>query len=545
VKRFVLAMLTATALTAPSGAMAAPHVKERRLFVGPVVPSVRSLEASGWREPLLVEFRRGRRGSQGERAARAAGATRVSKTLHIWLLSAESSRKLLPGLIRSGAIAGVQHNHKLKQNRRFSFTDPLWQYEWWRTAVGAETVSYPGPGVPITVIDSGVDIGHPEFRGAQIIPLNQQVLTDSSEDMHGTEVTSVAAAPANGIGMVGIYPTARVWTWDARDLSDANIIAGIDAAVRRGPSVINMSFAGTDYDPMLDQAVLVAFGTGSVPVAAAGNEFDVGNPVEFPASLNHVLTVAATDESNQPTYFSNANDAVDFAAPGQDIVAADPVTFNPEGWSFGDGTSFSAPIGSAATAWVWTARPNLDQTQIFDLMRYSAQDLGTPGFDADTGFGLLDLPAALIQQAPPPDPHEPNEDIYMVKKNGLFATADAPLTRPGHGSSTTLARLDYTEDPEDVYRFWVPAHFVATVRVQGDANVDLEIWNPNTKSVYERGTALKRDLIGASRKAGTQPDVISIKNGTKHGGYGYADVFLGKDAGDAQYRIKLTTWRPR
>lgn len=131
-----------------------------------------------------------------------------------------------------------------------------------------------------------------------------------------------------------------------------------------------------------------------------------------------------------------------------------------------------------------------------------------------------------------------------MKKNGLFATADPPLTRPGHGSSATLARLDYTEDPEDVYRFWLPAHFGTTIRVQGDGNVDLEIWNPTTKSVYERGAALQRDLIGASRKPGTKADVIAIKNGTNRGGYAYADVFLGKDTGDASYRIKLSTWRP-
>jgi subtilisin family serine protease len=409
--------------------------------------------------------------------------------------------------------------------------------------VGAETVTPPGPGVPITILDSGVDLSHPEFRGASITPLNQQVLTDEGDESHGTAVTSVAAAPANGVGMVGIYPGANIWAYDIRDYTDASIIAGIDTAISRGPSVINMSFGGPVYDPMLDQEILVAFGSGSVLVAAAGNEFDAGNPVEFPASLNHVLTVAATTEQNESSYFSNANDAVDLAAPGQDIVVANPFSLNPNGWDVEDGTSFSTPIVAAATAWTWSVRRNLDQTQMFDLMRFSARDISETGFDADTGYGLLDLPSALSQAAPSPDPQEPNEDIYMIKANGLFATAVPSLTRVGHGQATVEARLDYTEDPEDVYRVWVPAHRIATIRVVGDENVDLEMWRPETKTVLGRGAQRQKYLIGSSRRPGTSADVIAVRNGNARGGFIFADVFLGKDAGNADYTLRITTSR--
>jgi Subtilase family len=229
--------------------------------------------------------------------------------------------------------------------------------------------------------------------------------------------------------------------------------------------------------------------------------------------------------------------------PGQDIVAAEPFSFNADGWGVLDGTSFSAPMVAAATAWVWTARRNLDHTQIFDLMRYSAKDIWKQGFDPDTGFGLLNIPAALSAQALPVDPHEPNEDIFMIKRNGLFRAADPPLTRPGHGSSNLSARLDYTEDPEDVYRVFVPGRRTAQIRVQGGGNVDLEVWRPGTKSVYEKGAALRRDLIGSSTKKGTRADAIIVRNSNRLGGYIYADVFLGKDASDAAYRIKVTTSR--
>jgi subtilisin family serine protease len=525
--------------------MAAPQAlaKPGRPFTGPTLPSIRSLQAAGFKAPLVVQLKRGTGSAVAEKTIRANGGRLLSTRLHIWLLQPDAARALLPDLIRRGVVSGVEPNQTAHAAHTFSFSDPLWQYEWWRGAVGAERVTAPGPGVPITVLDSGVDIGHPEFRGAPITLLNQQVLSDSSEDSHGTGVTSVAAAPANGVGIVGIYPGANVWAYDLRDLSTANVIAGIDAAIGRGRSVINMSFGSTEYSAMEEEEILIAFGTGSLLVAAAGNEFHEGNPVEYPASLNHVLTIAATDELNKPTEFSNSNDSVDLAAPGQDIVLATPFSFNPVGWEIADGTSFSAPITAAAAAWVWSVRRNLDHTQLFDLLRFSAQDIWDEDFDPDTGFGLLDIPTALSDKAPKPDPHEPNDDIYMVKAKGLFSKADAPLTRPGQGSSRLDARLDYTEDPEDVYRVYVPAHRSVTIRVVGDDDVNLDMWRPGTRTVYAKGAELRRYLIGSSARKGTAPETMTVRNSNRTAGVIYADVFLGKDAANASYTLHVTTSR--
>jgi subtilisin family serine protease len=152
--------------------------------------------------------------------------------------------RALPTLIRRDAVAGVERNRMNHPTRSFAFDDPFVQYQWWRGAVGADAVAPPGPGVPITILDSGVDVSHPEFGGLPLTALNQQILTDSADDFHGTMVASVAAAPVNGVGTVGMYPGANVWAYDARNLSDANIIAGIDAAVRRGRSVIATSSCG-------------------------------------------------------------------------------------------------------------------------------------------------------------------------------------------------------------------------------------------------------------------------------------------------------------
>ena len=151
-----------------------------------------------------------------------------------------------------------------------------------------------------------------------------------------------------------------------------------------------------------------------------------------------------------------------------------PVGDDATGYLLFDGTSFSTPLVSGATAWVWTVRPTLDNTQVFELMRSSARDIAPPGRDEDTGYGLLDIPAALASAPPAPDPQEPNDDIDHVRAHGLFRQASAGLTAARHARRAELgARLDSTEDPEDVYRIWVPGRrtVVATLRPNGDAQL--------------------------------------------------------------------------
>ena len=117
-----------------------------------------------------------------------------------------------------------------------------------------------------------------------------------------------------------------------------------------------------------------------MPVAAAGNEFAEGNPLEFPASLPHVLTVAAVGPDLQPSYFSNANAAIDLSAPGESIMTAVPPAHDGDGVADGyerqNGTSFAAPMVAAAVAWVRAARPELTADQVNQAVRLSARDVG-------------------------------------------------------------------------------------------------------------------------------------------------------------------------
>ena len=475
-----------------------------------------------------------------------AGGKPVSRRFGVWRVRTQAARRVLPALHRAGLLRAAEPDLLVTLFNHTASGDPLQPTQWWVPVIGADRAEPPVPGKPVTIIDSGLDQTHQEFvarPGTEA--LNAQVLAPNDGYPHGTAVSSVVGAPANALGVVGVYPQASLRVWDADGaglLTTAGVVSGLDAAIRRGPSVINLSL-GVASSQVLQDLVNAAFGSGSLIVAAVGNDRLMGSRPSVPAILPHVLTIAGTDQTGQVAPFSSRSTATDLAAPATDIPVAVPLGFDATGYTLFDGTSFSSPLVAGATAWVWTSRPTLDNTQVFELMRSSARDIAPVGRDPDTGFGMLNIPAALTNVPPAPDPQEPNDDVYHVRAHGLFRQATVGLTRPGRPRAGVAARLDETEDPEDVYRIWVPGRrtLVATLHPNGDAQ--LAAWGPKTKTVFERGAALRRDLIAASIKRGSAREVVRIQNKAKRGAYYYLDVFLARDVQRAGYRLALTTLR--
>jgi hypothetical protein len=484
-------------------------------------------------------------------ALRRAGGVRIASALRVWRLPTRSALRALPALMRAGLVREVEPNQPMALESHL--TDPMVPQEWWITQVGADRAEPPGPGKPVTVIDSGVDFTHEEFSARPSTQaLNTQTTTARSEE-HGTAVASVVGAPTNGLGLVGVYPQAVLQAWDASPTGDGitagDVINGLDAAIRSGQGVINLSLGSQVRNPLIDQMVAITIGAGSLVVAAAGNSRTGGSPLEYPASLPHVLTVGAIDQSGQPAFFSSGSPFVDLAAPGMSIPVAVPTTLHPpSNYDTFSGTSFAAPIVAGAAAWVWTARPTLDFTQLFEVMRLSARDISSPGWDAFSGFGRLDIPTALTVAPPPRDPQEPNEDVRYLKKGGLLHKASTPLTTAGHLSGQVAARLDFGEDPLDVYRFWVPGRRTAVVALQpSGGDVDLALWGPRTVSVFEGGSSLKRDFRGFSERKGTKRDSVRVKNTAKRGDYYYVEAYVGtgngtvtRKAGGLGYRLSIS-----
>jgi subtilisin family serine protease len=241
-----------------------------------------------------------------------------------------------------------------------------------------------------------------------------------------------------------------------------------------------MSFGGTERSRADYEANIATFAAGSLLVAAAGNEYQDGNPTNYPGAYPHVLTVAATDQAGAPAVFSSSGPQVDLAAPGVAIPVQDPQT--PDAYFPVDGTSFAAPIVSAAAAWAMTAR-RMEKTQLYELVRRTARDVGAPGWDERTGYGVLDVPALLSTALPAVDPQEPNDDVDQVTAGAMFASAKPPIN--GKGTNARLrARIDAAEDPRDVYRVTVPANRRVSVTLTADADLALDLWSAAAQTVW-------------------------------------------------------------
>jgi hypothetical protein len=528
-KRFLsIGVIFAALATAPSAAAAAfSHPAARA-----TAPVLRD------KTPVLVQLTTP--GGALSPELRAAHARLVSAGLDVWRVPPSGATGVVSALRHEGLLGRAEPDQRLVSFARLTSSDPLVPGEWWIHDVGADRVEPPPPGVPVTVVDTGLDTSHPEFSGRpNTIALNQQVVA-SNDDFHGTAVSSIVGAPSNGVGLVGVYPQAMLQEWDFGDGSLSDILAGLDAASKRGRGLINFSggFFGK-YSALLEQAVDRALRRGAVVVAAVGNDRQSGNPSFVPASLPHVLTVGANDQHDRVAFFSNRSGALDLVAPGVGMPVAVPTFFDSTGYANVDGTSFATPLVAGAAAWVWTARPQLDPTQLEDLLRKSARDVGKKGWDADTGFGVLSIPAALSLKVPAKDPQEPNDDINLVRPHAVTASGTR-LSTPAR----LQAHLDVSEDPEDVYRVWVPAHARIAAGTRSSHDVNLALWGPRTSTVYERGAALRRDLLSYSEQVGSRLDTVRGRNRTGRGAFFYVDAFLGKRVATAEYSLKVSVARP-
>ncbi|MGI9659729.1 MAG: S8 family serine peptidase, partial [Gaiellaceae bacterium] len=171
----------------------------------------------------------------------------------------------------------------------------------------------------------------------------------------------------------------------------------------------------------------------------------------------------------------------------------------PEEYRRGEGTSFAAPLVSAAAALLVAVRPELTPNQIAALLRASATDISRAGRDAKTGFGRLDIAAAVARLAEPlpaGDRFEPNDNAG----SGAFRMFFAPKAR----SRVLAGTLDFYDDERDVYavRLKRGQRLTVTYRAGASLDADLVIWSPGTKAV-ESSVPL-REIAGLGTRARTR-----------------------------------------
>ncbi|HEY3018902.1 MAG TPA: S8 family serine peptidase, partial [Solirubrobacteraceae bacterium] len=225
-----------------------------------------------------------RRSAGSSRVARRAGARHL--TAGVWLVSRARARPLAAALRRRGALLFAEPN-RLSSRAQAPPPDPLSSQTPWRDALVDPSLAPPAvtPDSPLlALIDSQLDAAHPEFQGGNVTTLGGQPVVNE----HGTATAAVAAAPANGTGILGIWPGMRALNVPLPgEITCADSVNGIVTAVKQNAKVINMSYGSPSLCFAEYLAIQGATGRGVTVVAAAGNEFANGNPLEFPASLPH------------------------------------------------------------------------------------------------------------------------------------------------------------------------------------------------------------------------------------------------------------------
>ncbi|MFC8429160.1 type VII secretion-associated serine protease mycosin [Streptomyces sp. NPDC057253] len=285
--------------------------------------------------------------------------------------------------------------------------DAMHTQQAWQTTKGA--------GVTVAVLDTGVENDHPDLVGNVLTGKDMigfgAVRGQRSWARHGTAMAGIIAGHGHGVGggdgVMGIAPEAKILPVrviledddparaKARNTRGNALAEGIRWAADHGADVINLSLgddsASAHPEAGEDDAVQYALRKGAVVVASAGNGGEKGDHISYPAAYPGVIAATAVDRFGTRASFSTRRWYATVAAPGDDVVIADPDHKYYEGW----GTSAASAFVSGAVALVKAAHPDLTPAQIKRLLEDTARNAPAGGRDDSRGFGFVDPAAAL------------------------------------------------------------------------------------------------------------------------------------------------------
>lgn len=282
------------------------------------------------------------------------------------------------------------------------------QLTWGLQHTGVAASDLTGRGVRVAVLDTGMDLEHPDFADRAITSesfVAGQAVQDANG--HGTHCIGTACGPLDQQQppRYGIAHGAEIFAGkvlsDQGSGTDGQILAGINWAVANGCQIVSMSLgatttAGQPHSDVYEQAAERAMLAGTLIVAAAGNDSErssgVIRPVAHPANCPSIMAVGAIDMDHLLADFTNSSltaggGEVDIAGPGVDVRSSWPV---PTTYRTISGTSMATPhVAGIAALWL-EARPQTTASELFGLLMRTAQRLPLPS--TDVGAGLVQAP---------------------------------------------------------------------------------------------------------------------------------------------------------
>ncbi len=328
-----------------------------------------------------------------------------------------------------------------------------WQYGATYADVVPASIQRAARSLTIAVVDTGADVSAPDLAGKAPAGYNVHAgnLDVRDPNGHGTFVASLAGgSPSNREGIAGFGGDARLLIVKADGgngaFSDVDEAIGIVYAVDHGAQIINLSLGGPTSSEAERNAIAYAARHDVLLVAAAGNDAQNGNPVEYPAALLQPdgpspadrigLAVGASTMLGRRAPFSSFGSYLSLVAPGVDVLGdlsstASSAVFQPVRipgsrrgrYGIASGTSFAAPQVAGAAALVWAANPTLSSADVATILEETAS--GNGAWTPELGYGVLDVAAAVARASGRP----------LVSVDGVRTADGVRLSWRGHGVS--------------------------------------------------------------------------------------------------------------
>lgn len=339
----------------------------------------------------------------------------------------------LDGPVYAEEVGVLSSNQTIPWGIDRVFGDESYSFDTWDKSTGF--------GVGVAVLDTGIDEGHEDLdfdvsRGTNTI---DDTSWDSDVSGHGTHVAGTIAALDNDLGVVGVAPEVELYAVKVLDDSGggtiSSVVGGIDWAVEKGISVLNMSLGSGSHSQTLQEACDAAYEDGHLLVSSAGNSGNPagrGNNVTYPARYESVIAVAASDENDSRARFSSTGPDVELIAPGVNVLSTVPDNKYEEK----SGTSMASPHVAGVAALAWAANEDLTNMEIREIMEESAECLDLPSNHQGHGLVRADLAVTSTEETKVGEPEV--ETIVVSNVTDTSATLEGELKDLGGAKSVKV-----------------------------------------------------------------------------------------------------------
>jgi serine protease len=428
-----------------------------------------------------------------------------------YMLSRATSRLLVAVFLISTAVvlAGFEQQNREGYEDRLPVriaavpNDTSYGKQDYLRLIGAEAawdVARENMNIKIAIVDTGVDLDHPDLKDNLVPGINliDRRLPPRDDNGHGTQVAGIlAAVTGNNRGVSGLLWKAQIMPIKALDPNgrgdEEKLVEAIRYAVDHGAKIVVLSVGLIADDPNLRNIVQYAEDRGVLLVAATGN--DEGNVVRYPAGYPTVLAVGGVTEGKTIERRSNYGPEIDIVAPWTVFTTAIGGRYEIK-----DGTSMAAPQAAGVAALIWSKYPQMKPYEVRSHIRQTAEDLGEAGWDTYTGHGLIRADRALLQ------PY--TADMYE-NNNTRKNAKPFPINRMLSATLSSGTDMDW---------FYVDSPYDGTLKLMldrddpGAAKVRIEVFNGNSEDHSSYYPATREPFVIAVSKGRTYLRISSLNS---------------------------------